>query len=558
MKNTTATPNTDKHHELVSKWIADGCNPTSIPAFLKEEGLKLGNYNVQTLLKEVNRQAEIEAEKFVSENVLLQEFLTDLRQGKLIFEGWPYDEGYVYINTSRLVFSDDVQANLLNKFSLIKEDARILAGAVLLMEKNFPFLWTYNPGGRYESIYRRYLMCGWENFSCANERYAKFYLRLNPKIEHVGGSNRMHIVSIKSSFYDDCDEKQRRYTYCYDLYELGKQLKEEKQFKRFDRIENFLFDEIVYLAYGLERTANLMRNFWKSISIINTGSEIGYGDRVLDKFCHGNWSLGQKISTIKLFVDRILAKDNVTTLLRYDADAEHGLIAYLDGRSVYGGSGGVGQIRQVILLCGQEQAMQEFTYRDRYSSSNDNYAVEFHDVKFGRIKADGKFLNVQIIATPAESRYPARLLSFRIKADDRPAPIELSLNEQKRFLEEFEEQKRAKMKEFLESASHQTGEVLNKDYSGYSPYPQPNFSTPEAINPALGLAAFVIRECIDNSVTSLQWRYRLFLARLNQPLLEIYEDHAYENEGDVAICGLSLIGKKLLYNCRSGQRTYDC
>ncbi len=556
MEQTTLATQT----QLINQWIAADCDPNLIPAFLLADGLAIGEHTVRSLSSEVNRQAGLVANEFIATSTILQEFLDNLRKGKPVFVGLTSRNWYQYTNLAHLEFTPELQAKILSQFSIIKEDSRLLSAAVSLVEKSFQSLWDYNPGGRYETIPDKNCSIHSNYFGCSDERYAKFYLRLNPNIERLERlGDRSFLTTISSPFYNPENPEERRYTHCYELSELNKKLKEDELFKSFDRPRDFSFDEIIFLAYGLDRTEKLTRNFWQSIALIETSSQDGYNDRVLNKFCHGRLTEAQNIPSLKSFINRTLTKKNVSSFLNYDADVAHGLIVYLDGRSEYGGSGGVGQIRQVILLCGREQVVQEFTYRDRYSSESDNYALEFSDVKFIDIRAEGEYLFVQVKATPADSkRYPSRILSFRIKTDASLLPPELSDDNKVTFLAEWQKRKQEKMAEFLENASHRTGQAMSKDYSGYAPYPQPSFSTPEAVDESLGLGAFVIKECIDCVVTTLQWRYRLYLARFGQPLKEIHEDHAYENEGDAAICGLSFLGGKLSYTTRAGRREHDC
>lgn len=546
----------EKRNTEIVNWVKSNCEPKAIPLFLLKEGLRDGNLSYADIVAEINLQAKETAMLFIDKDKEIQNFLNLLESAPFKKEGRVAQGGVCYLNLSHFILSDNLIKLLLQEYKLIKTDVRRLTALAVIIEKNFPEIWHYNPGGTNND------MVFIEGLRAAATRFKQFLMLMNPKVEDIEERPNKDSTGAYSYYFFNRAFAWSKFSigeYCFDpMYEL------EEKFKGNDYVhfrygngpgtmkETFSFEVLV--AYGLEQAEIIYKNLLSSYELINESSAEGFKQRILNRFCHNRFVEVKNNSEIISAINRITEGKDYTRLLDYDFDVDHGIIVYIDGRSEYGHSGGVGQKSQVIVLYNGQEVMKEFTYRDRYSGSNDNYAYDFGSVKIIEVKEDNGYLNIVVEAKPNEKRFSSTNINFHITSEKaKRAPL-LSESEQISFTSFFQKSKKDKLSELKERHSHRTGLHMSKDYSGEVLYPAPRIST-EMVKTEIGVGVFVTQECIDHMVTVLQWRYVLYLVK-NQEVVEIFRDNSYENGGDASICGLEFFSNKLQYTTREGRKEY--
>jgi hypothetical protein len=303
-----------------------------------------------------------------------------------------------------------------------------------------------------------------------------------------------------------------------------------------------------YISRGKETTKRTTENFEKSIELViesyTTHEEARLKKNLLEQFKDYPSAAG------------LINKLSLHKLKNLDYNPDFGMIAYLDGRSEWGSSGGTALYSQVRLWVRGNEYSKEFQYRDRYSGTNDNYAYEFRSVKILKVEKEKENLHVLIEAIPGQEKFHSTKVEFNVELSTKAESLpEATPDQQREFLSFFEKIKAEKMAGLTKfNGQYFRKPVFNGDTSsGYSPYPQPTISCSE-LKPNLLTGAFVIKETIDHRVDDLQKRYTLYLV-VGETCLEVYEDHAYEiGEGDASIFGLKISEDKIFFSTRGGRK----
>lgn len=534
-------------------WVRGNCNPKKIPTGLSELGLKDGNYSYTDIVEEINLQTKKLVLSFIQEDEGIQRFLDLLKSASVKKDGVVAQGGKFYINSSHFILSDGLKQSLLDEFVLIEKDNRRLAALIIVVEENFSELWNYCPGGKVQSL----PSC----LSVIDKRYDKFSILMNSRIDKIEESPNCDSSGAYSEYYFSVFRVYTKFSsgnYNYPLKVLKDKFNGDGYMHfRYsdgdDSMEKTLSLEVL-IAYGLEKAEMLYKNLLASVSLIEKASATGYIKRMLNKFCYGKYEELKVKPEITAFIDKLIDKQDPSVILNYDLDIEREIIVYLSGRSESGGSGGVGQISQIIIWSNGQETMKEFTYRDRYSGSNDNYAYNFKAVKIVSVSDNGEFLDIEVEASPYEERFSSTRANFQIKHEVKDSAPSLSQEEQDNFVFLFKKLKEEKLSELRELHSHRTGTCMNKDYSGYVPYPDSQIST-SIMKTENGVGAFVTKECIDHRVTNLQWRYTLYLVQA-QELEQIFQDNSYEDAGDASVYGLEFFSHQLNYSTRTRRQKH--
>ncbi|MFA5029304.1 MAG: hypothetical protein WC518_00955 [Patescibacteria group bacterium] len=259
---------------------------------------------------------------------------------------------------------------------------------------------------------------------------------------------------------------------------------------------------------------------------------------------------GQEVSArLRLFIEELMKMErcSIGKVRVLDPDTAVFLVA----RSEWGGSGGIGYFDQVVIYHHGRDQMQEWQWRNRYSSSADRHDLCINDL--GQIQIDERGGQVKITVELVNEEYGNRIAEFVFEPTEAtPSPPKLNETEQAAFEGEVDAaiaqilaQKmaswRLKPKMYQDYGDQKYGVVIQMPMGTPG---QVSYRTPSVrhriISARLGLAVFVAEEQIDHRIADPQLRYELYVMVPGQEPRLIYENHAYESAGSAAIAVLRL------------------
>jgi len=580
-----------KREQQVTEWQNSDFDPEAIPEFLYRYGLN-NEYDTSYFIQSINERAAQEFQEVFESDPEVKRFVELLREnGNPHIDIAETPDGERFLNLSRFKYDDELFQKLYSIFEEIKEDKERLATLVYAMKDNFPEVWFgFEPGDMPFRVKKQ--QQGWHKRNwLGKDDYAESgkydYSSRTEAIHNPGGEprkrfNRMMGREIEYSTAPSKTKSDSDYYFSsrgqdWDTarskeYQprVGKHDLPKPPLMNYARRSGITFDQnLIAAVYGEEYLENLVDNLETSAKKIKQESAQFRQNIEMRKLFQGR--LDEAKEAMPEAVEMLQEQFGGNQLENVDFDIDNKLLAYVDERSEYGSSGGVGRFSQVVLWADGKEYKKEYQYRDRYSESNDDYKFNFREVKIKSVEKQGDSLHVEIEAIPGKS-YGSTNVEFKAVETNTETLPELSDND----FEEFEDSVQSQIDDILEkkAAKHEGMTHFDRDIGHHVEWEKPQVID-KVINKE-GFAAFVVNETIDYGspidTAMPQVRSELYVMKQgDQKPTEVAQDHKYNIQvhhpkydqvedsdayGDPSFVGLKLNGRTLEYSSADGRRTY--
>lgn len=229
------------------------------------------------------------------------------------------------------------------------------------------------------------------------------------------------------------------------------------------------------------------------------------------------------------------------------------IAVWVDSRSEYGSSGGIGYWSQCHVLFGRQKQMQEWQWRDRYSASKDRPSLAVHGI--GEVKVEERDGKVCVTVELLNRNHLPRQTTFYFEsvAEEKESVPQLSIEEQDAFTSKV----RAEIERILAEKTalwEKTSTMFTE--RGEARYFQPRIKDVKGLK-AFGINAFVIESQIDHSGTDRQMRFELFVIRHGDDSATLRaESHGYDKrEGGAFLTVIDMTTTEVVISTNRGKET---